>query len=175
MERGVAHRDGGFRTCRGRRHVETVADADVAWQPLGTTPVTAPRLPAVPLRLRVVKPGAPRSRSRRRARSTVHARGRVAMPSDMVRVAGNLRAQYGVGQITATVGSFDIDRFEVTNRQFKEFVGKVDTTTARSGPSPSRRAARRCLGGGHGAVRRPDRPARTVKLGGGRLCGRPWR
>ena len=44
----------------------------------------------------------------------------------MVRVpAGNLRVNYGgIGELTGAIGSFDIDRFEVTNRQFKEFVDK---------------------------------------------------
>jgi len=103
------------------------ADADVAWEPLGTTPVTAPRLPAVPLRLRVVKPGyAPIEVAASGTQYRFVLAADSDLPSDMVRVpAGNLRAQYGgIGEITATVGSFDIDRFEVTNRQFKEFVGK---------------------------------------------------
>jgi eukaryotic-like serine/threonine-protein kinase len=103
------------------------ADADAAWQPLGTTPVTALRLPAVPVRLRIVKAGyapievaAPGTQYR----FTLATEG--DLPTDMVRVpAGNLRAQYaGIGEIAATIGSFDIDRFEVTNRQFKEFVDK---------------------------------------------------
>ena len=103
------------------------ADADAGWQPLGATPVTAPRLPAVPLRLRIVKSGyvpIEVAASRTQYRFVLAAEG--DLPPDMVRVpAGNLRAQYaGIGEISAAVGSFDIDRLEVTNRQFKEFVSK---------------------------------------------------
>ena len=67
------------------------------------------------------------------------------LPSDMVRVpAGNLRAQYaGIGEITAAVGSFDIDRFEVTNRQFKEFVGKGGYHNRTFWTEPFEGAARR--------------------------------
>ena len=123
------------------------ADADGAWEPLGTTPVTAPRLPAVPLRLRVVKRGYASievAASGTQYRFVLAAEGD-SPASDMVRVpAGNLRAQYGgIGDIAATVGSFDIDRFEVTNRQFKEFVAKGGYHDRTLWTEPRRRAARR--------------------------------
>ena len=148
MERGVAHRDGDVRASGADVVWKPYADADAAWEPLGTTPVTAPRLPAVPLRLRVVKRG---YASIEVAASGTHTRFVLAaegdLPPDMVR--GRLETSAhnigGIGEIAAAVGSFDIDRVEVTNRQFKEFGGQgLDyTTTARSGPSPSKRVARR--------------------------------
>ena len=103
------------------------AGADSAWHTLGTTPVTAAQLPAVPLRLRLDKPGyAPIEVAApgRQYRVTLAPEG--DLPPGMVRVpAGNLRVNYaGIGALTGAIGPFDIDRFEVTNREFKEFVDK---------------------------------------------------
>jgi predicted esterase len=106
-------------------HWKPYADPAAAWQALGVTPVTSSRLPAMPLRLRIEKPGF--------AAIEVAASGtqyrytlipQPALARDMVRVpAGSLRAQYaGIGEIAASLGPFDIDIHEVTNRQFKEFV-----------------------------------------------------
>lgn len=107
------------------------AVADSAWQTLGTTPVTATQLPAVPLRLRLDKSGY--------APIEVAAPGRqyrftltpeADLSPGMVRVpAGNLRVNYGgIGELAGAIGSFDIDRLEVTNRQFKEFVDHSATS-----------------------------------------------
>ena len=103
------------------------ADPDSPWQPLGVTPVTASRLPAIPLRLRLNKSGyAPIEVAAPGTQYVFTLTSQSDLPSDMVRVpAGSLRAEYaGIGELNAALGSFDIDRFEVTNRQFKEFVDK---------------------------------------------------
>jgi len=95
------------------------------WQPLGLTPVVNYRLPTGPGRLRIVKAGyitAEVAAASADHRITLVPEGDV--PADLVRVpAGRLSAQYsGIGDLTASLSEFDIDRHEVTNRQFKNFV-----------------------------------------------------
>jgi len=102
-------------------------DAGAAWQTLGMTPVNSARLPAMPLRLRVEKPGFTTielAASGTQYRFTLTSQQE--LPSDMVRVpAGNLRATYaGIGELNGATGAFDIDKYEITNRQFKEFVDR---------------------------------------------------
>ena len=101
------------------------ADADAEWEPLGTAPVTVPRLPAVPLRLRIVKPGYAPIEVAASGTIPVRARGRGRSPvghgADRRKPP---RTISGDGEIPAAVGSFDIDRLEVTDRELKEFVGK---------------------------------------------------
>ena len=122
------------------------ADADVAWEPLGTTPVTVPRLPAVPLRLRVVKPGTPRSRSPRRARSTgscSRPRGTCRRRWCGYRLATSARSMRGLAKLRQRSGRSTSTDWRSRIVSSSSSWTKVDTATARSGPSPSRRAAKR--------------------------------
>ena len=61
------------------------------------------------------------------------------LPSDMVSVPGASRREYypGLGELTAPVGRFAIDRHEVTNRQFKEFVDWGGYRNQRTGANSS--------------------------------------
>jgi serine/threonine protein kinase len=93
------------------------------WLRLGKTPFTAKELPLGYYRFRIVKPG---------FRSILAAGGSVgpplefdldasnAIPEDMVRVPGGTVSIAGLAD--AKLGSFLIDRYEVTNRQFKRFI-----------------------------------------------------
>jgi serine/threonine protein kinase len=98
---------------------------DGDWLRLGKTPFTAKELPLGYYRFRIVKPG---------FRSILGAGGSVgpplefdldpanAIPEDMVRVPGGTVSIAGLDD--AKLGSFLIDRYEVTNRQFKEFIDR---------------------------------------------------
>jgi eukaryotic-like serine/threonine-protein kinase len=101
------------------------SDTGTPWRSLGMTPIAERRLPSGPIRLRVAKPGyvvievaAPPSVNR----FALVADSRAT--SDTVRVpAGTLSAQFpGIGDLNASLGEFEIDRHEVTNRQYKAFV-----------------------------------------------------
>jgi serine/threonine protein kinase/pimeloyl-ACP methyl ester carboxylesterase len=100
------------------------APEDDDWMRLGTTPFTTTELPFGLYRFRVVKPGF----------ETILVSGEVrggtslefdldaqnALPPEMVRVPGGTAAIPGLDD--ANVGTFLIDRYEVTNRQFKQFM-----------------------------------------------------
>jgi formylglycine-generating enzyme required for sulfatase activity len=100
------------------------APDDNDWIHLGTTPFTSSKLPLGYYRLRIEKPGF------RHVLGTVEVRGGSALrfeldpdgaiPPEMVRVPGATVHVPGVA--AATLGSFLIDRYEITNRQFKQFV-----------------------------------------------------
>ena len=91
------------------------------WLPLGTTPLKDVRVPRGQFRVRISKAG---FQSIDVAWSPPGLRYRLdpadAAPTGMVRVAGG-RDPLGVG-LVADVDDYWIDRFEVTNRQFKAFV-----------------------------------------------------
>ena len=99
---------------------------DEDWVRLGTTPFTTKLLPIGFYRVRVQKPGF------ETITASAEVRGGNAvvfdldpmgsLPPGMVRVPAGIA---GVGTLDdVTVGPFAIDRFEVTNRQFKEFVDR---------------------------------------------------
>jgi eukaryotic-like serine/threonine-protein kinase len=99
---------------------------DQDWVRLGTTPFTTKLLPIGFYRVRVQKPGF------ETITASAEVRGGNAvvfdldpagsLPPGMVRVPAGIA---GVGTLDdVKVGPFAIDRFEVTNRQFKEFVDR---------------------------------------------------
>jgi len=97
---------------------------DNDWLRLGTTPFTTRELLWGFYRFRVVKPGfqtilgAGQAIGGTSLGFDLDAEG--AIPPEMVRVPGGAVSVPGVGG--ATVGAFLIDRYEITNRQFKEFI-----------------------------------------------------
>ncbi len=97
---------------------------DDDWLRLGKTPFTANELPIGYYCFRIVKPGF----------QTILGAGELpgpplefildavgSIPSDMVRVPGGAISIYG---LDARLGTFLIDRYEVTNRQFKQFIDR---------------------------------------------------
>ena len=101
------------------------ADVNAAWQPLGPTPVRSHRLPLGPIRLRLEKAGylplevaAPADVHR----FTLLPAGNTT-PDMVVVPAATFNAQYGgIGNLSARLSEYLIDRHEVTNREFKRFV-----------------------------------------------------
>jgi serine/threonine protein kinase/formylglycine-generating enzyme required for sulfatase activity len=92
-----------------------------AWQALGRTPLTGVRLPRGEVRMRLVKPGFQQIDVTSSPPGMTYRLDPVAaVPPGMVRVAGG-RDPRRFGHVD-DVGDFWIDRFEVTNRQFKAFV-----------------------------------------------------
>jgi eukaryotic-like serine/threonine-protein kinase len=99
---------------------------DNGWLYLGTTPFTTTELLWGFYRFRVVKPGF----------QTILATGQAiggtslgfdldaegALPPEMVRVPGGPVSVPGLG--VATLSAFLIDRYEITNRQFKQFIDR---------------------------------------------------
>ena len=107
------------------------AQLKVPWQKLGRTPLRDTRVPAGPLRIQVTLPGyrpveiaTDRVSPRAMAASAYDFRlERVgAAASAMVPVPDIHRAPTALSQPRA-LGDFEVDRYEVTNRQFREFVG----------------------------------------------------
>jgi serine/threonine protein kinase len=100
------------------------APGDDDWLRLGTTPFTTRALWLGFYRFRVVKPGFRTALGAREVRGGSFLRWDLdaegATPSDMVRVAGGAVNVPGLGD--AQVGAFLIDRYEITNRQFRRFV-----------------------------------------------------
>jgi dienelactone hydrolase len=94
------------------------------WQHLGKTPLQKVRLPAVYSRWKVEVEGcAPLERASAIGAATHFVLDPAdAVPSDMVRVAGSTPGETTTGFPAVNLGDFLIDRYEVTNRQFKEFV-----------------------------------------------------
>ncbi len=100
------------------------APDDNNWLYLGTTPFTTQELPWGNYRLRIVKPGF----------QTILGSGEIhggttlefdldaqgTIPPEMVRVPGGAVGVSGLDAVK--LGSFLIDRYEITNRQFKEFI-----------------------------------------------------
>jgi formylglycine-generating enzyme required for sulfatase activity len=98
---------------------------DAPWDPLGRTPLKELRLPLANLRLRIEKEGfepvevaTDLSLPLRVRRFTLDERGKA--PNGMVHVPGG-RHQYR-SLPSVEMGDFWLDRYEVTNRQYKEFV-----------------------------------------------------
>ncbi len=111
------------------------ADMDAPWQAIGTTPLDSVRLPAAPLRLRVAKEAySPREfaldpyrANRDEPRLFQITLDREGAADGMVPIGTEPYGMPipGMGAILLSgLGSFRVDRFEVTNRQFKEFVDR---------------------------------------------------
>ena len=96
------------------------------WRHLGQTPLTGVRLPQAYVRWRLEKPGfAPldvqRPTSTRKVTMTLHPVSSV--PAEMVWVSGGSVPPNSTGlRVALRLPDYLIDRFEVTNRQFKQFV-----------------------------------------------------
>ena len=100
-------------------------EVDAHWEPLGRTPLKALRAPLTHLRLRIEKDGfepvevaSDFSGPMRIRRFTLDEKDKA--PQGMVRVPGEVHEYQGMPSVT--LGDFWIDRYEVTNRQYKEFV-----------------------------------------------------
>ena len=96
-----------------------LADAD--WIPIGRTPLSNVRVPLGALRMRVSKEGL----------TPIETQGAMFFNYKLDRPLAALPGMVRVGAATATVGpvsvalkEFWIDKFEVTNREFKAFVDK---------------------------------------------------
>jgi formylglycine-generating enzyme required for sulfatase activity/dienelactone hydrolase len=104
------------------------SDPPADWRPLGRTPLERVRLPRGLVHWKLTREGyAPVEgfRESKDGRIEFTLDRRDVLPEGMVRVAGNqYRATYYGTEDTSTVELEDyfIDRYEVTNRRFKEFV-----------------------------------------------------
>ena len=95
------------------------------WESLGNTPVVNLRIPAGNFCVRITKPGLVEVEGTvdsvfREFRRTLHPVG--AAPPGMVFVPVDTFTVPGTGRVKA--GAFWLDKYEVTNRQFKEFVDR---------------------------------------------------
>src|SRR5471030_3299645 len=110
----------------------TPAGADVAvkgyeatgasWIPLGRTPLENVRVPFGQVRVRVLKDGfAPIEATQAGLRFNYTLGPPASIPPGMVRVQGRTA---NIDAASVRVGDFWMDRFEVTNREFKTFVDR---------------------------------------------------
>jgi dienelactone hydrolase len=94
------------------------------WRPIGKTPLKSVRLPNVYTRWKIQKQGCTTLECalgiEAPLRFQLDPSGSV--PEDMVKVTGATPEFYLTGLASLTLGDFFIDRYEVTNRRFKEFV-----------------------------------------------------
>ena len=102
-------------------------EVQARWEPLGRTPLKAVRVPFTNLRLRIEREGfeplevaSDFSGPMRVRRFTLDEKAKA--PKGMVRVPGGSLESRGLSPVE--LGDFWLDRFEVTNRQYKEFVDK---------------------------------------------------
>ena len=97
---------------------------DVEWESLGQSPLQHARLPFAYLRVRVSKPGYQTFEGA--LMSPAIQRGLALLEAEGTAPAGTVRVPPGTFQYGAMapvqLDGFWMDRFEVTNRQFKEFV-----------------------------------------------------
>ncbi len=100
-------------------------EVDARWEPLGRTPLKALRVPLSHLRLRIEKEGfepievaSDISGPMRVRRFTLDEKDKA--PKGMVRVPGEIQKYRSLPSIE--LKDFWLDRFEITNRQYKEFV-----------------------------------------------------
>ena len=94
--------------------------APTTWVPLGTTPLNDIRIPRGLIRVRISKAGFQPIEVSGWGRSLRYTLDPVdAVPSGMVRVAGGGPARFG---LVPPADDYWIDKYEVTNRQFKAFV-----------------------------------------------------
>jgi dienelactone hydrolase len=108
---------------------------DAAWTPLGTTPVDNAILPSGYLRWRVSKPGLPAYEAAPLTKDLMGFVQKHEFPLDAAAQAPEGMAAvpaaryFGIIWSLGELGPYDlpayyIDRFEVTNRQYQEFVGR---------------------------------------------------
>ena len=108
--------------------MKSYGSLDAAWEPVGRTPLNEARLPMVNLRLRITKQGfeplevgsEPTGPSGRVRDFMLDPQWRV--PPGMVRIPGGRHEYRSLPPIE--LPDFWIDRYEVTNRQYQEFVGQ---------------------------------------------------
>jgi dienelactone hydrolase len=105
--------------------IKPYREVDAPWVPLGETPLKEVRAPQTSLRLRIVKAGftplevaSDFSGPLRVRRFTLDAEAEA--PKGMVRVSGGPHGYRAVPEVR--LEDFWLDRYEVTNREFKEFV-----------------------------------------------------
>ena len=137
------------------------------WISVGRTPLVGVRVPVVPLRVRVTKEGLAPIESQGPAFFRYRLDPPASVMPGMVRVAA---ATPSVGPASMPVKDFWIDKFEVTNQQYKAFVDQggyrsreyLDGTVHRPW-------ADRVMGICDGHVSRHHRQTRTVDVGTGHL------
>jgi hypothetical protein len=156
-------------------YVDDYAGDAPRWELLGRSPLEARLVQAGYYRLRVVKDGfAPVEWARRTPlNSTVQIPLRASpdVPPGMVWIPGGPDAYPAVAPVP--VSEFWLDKFEVTNREFKAFLdarGYEATRVLEGGVHQGRRSP--LLGPSHDLIPRRDRTAGTGHVGIGDLPGR---
>ena len=147
-------------------------DVDGEWQFLGTSPLTDVRLPRGIFRWKIDKDGFASREVARRSRSgpmeVVLSRGE-EVPDGMQLVPAGVFAVPLNGFAPSErveLGSFWVDQYEVTNRQYKEFVDAGGLRESRL--LEARHYAGRhgtVMGTSHGVFSRHHRPRRTCTVG----------
>jgi serine/threonine protein kinase len=109
------------------------ADLKAAWQTLGRTPVEKSRIPAGAVRLHVAMPGyepleaavdrAPSLGAANLSTYNFSLERQGSASSNMVRIAARAGSSGALSRSPA-MAEFQIDRYEVTNREFKQFVDR---------------------------------------------------
>jgi hypothetical protein len=95
------------------------ADVDGPWTPLGRVPIKDRRIPMGELRWRLVKDGFDTTEGSSAIGPVITLRPTGQAPPGMVFVRGG---RVGYGATTVQLPDFWIDKYEVTNREFKRFV-----------------------------------------------------
>jgi formylglycine-generating enzyme required for sulfatase activity/predicted esterase len=128
-------------------YVKGYATPDAPWERLGVTPI-ALRIPYAMMRWRITKAGYEPFEGAPFSSSAIAALGQGltldplgTLPPGMVRIPGGTLTAIPGARGPATVPtmevpSFLLDRYEVTNRQFKEFVDAGGYETPRYWPAP---------------------------------------
>jgi pimeloyl-ACP methyl ester carboxylesterase len=110
-------------------YIKNYASPTDDWQRLGTSPLEGVRLPVGVLRFKIDKPGYETVLAASSTWDITPGTDQLLSPMKLVRVldpaggipAGMVRVQ-GAETAAGSLGDFYIDRFEVTNRQYREFV-----------------------------------------------------
>ncbi len=132
--------------------VAAYGTTDPKWQPVGQTPLTL-RVPYALMRWRITKAGfepfkgAPFGNGSLRALAALRLDSAGSLPSGMVHVPGGPLSVPSTldlpGHPTSVqVGSFYLDRYEVTNRQYRAFVLAGGYDSAKWWPAPIERDGR---------------------------------
>ena len=139
---------------------------DREWIPLGRTPIKDARVPFGPGRVRIAKAGYDTIEAPLNPFGATYPLDRAgSAPEGMVRVAGSA---VGLPGSLPDLRDFWIDRFEVTNRQFKTFVDAGGYRREELWKHPFVENGRTLpWAEAMSQVPRQDRPARTVHVGAG--------
>jgi dienelactone hydrolase len=115
-----------------------------AWRHLGKTPLRDVRLPKVYLRWKIQKEGCAPLERAPGVDASVHfdLDPAAAIPAEMVKVGAWTGKTFATGLPAAKLDAFLIDRYEVTNRQFKVFVDQQGYTNRAFWKQPFERAGR---------------------------------